>query len=84
MAQQFNAQSFKTKTSVLLFGKNWAAPLVLYFDNPQQEYAKIQEIIKNATTSKLIELEAIGPVKKVSLLSGQIAGVALQDEQHFA
>lgn len=83
MAQQFSGQTFKTKTSILLFGKSWAAPLVLYFDNPQQKYAEIQEIIKTAATSKLIELEANGPVKKVSVLSSQIAGVAMQEEQHI-
>ncbi len=83
-AQQFSAQNFKTKISVLLFGKSWAAPLVLYFDNPQQKYTEIQEVLKSAAAPRLIELEANGPVKKVSVLSSQISGVALQEEQHFA
>ena len=34
--------------------------------------------------SKLVELTANGPVKKVSILSNQIAGVAIQEEQHLA
>lgn len=84
MAQQFKPQNFKTKTSILLFGKSWAAPLVLYFENPVQTYNEIQEILKSAAAPKLIEFEALGPVKKVSVLSNQIAGVAMQEEQHIA
>lgn len=83
MSQQFSAQTFKTKTSILIFGKSWAAPLVLYFDNPQQKYNEIQEILKSTAAPKLIEFEATGPVKKVSMLSSQIAGVAMQEEQHI-
>lgn len=84
MTQQFVQQNFKTKTSVLLFGKSWSAPLVLYFDNPQEKYKEIQEIINSSSQAKLIELTANGPIKKVSIMSNQIAGVALQEEQHLA
>lgn len=84
MTQQFNPQTFKTKTSILIFGKSWAAPLVLYFDNPQKKYNEIQDIlIKSASSPRLVEFEAIGPVKKVSILTNQIAGVAMQEEQHL-
>ena len=83
MSQQFVQQNFKTKTSLLLFGKSWAAPLVLYFDNPQEKYKEIQEIINSLAQPKLVELSANGPIKKVSIMSNQIAGVALQEEQHI-
>lgn len=84
MTQQFVTQNFKTKNSVLLFGKSWAAPLVLYFDNPQEKYKEIQEVINSSNQPKLLELVANGPIKKVCILSSQIAGVALQEEQHLA
>ncbi len=84
MTQQFVPQNFKTKNSVLLFGKSWAAPLVLYFDNPQEKYKEIQEVINSSAQPKLLELNANGPIKKVCILSSQIAGVALQEEQHLA
>ncbi len=84
MTQQFVTQNFKTKNSILLFGKSWAAPLVLYFDNPQEKYKEIQDIINSSAQPRLVELTANGPIKKVSILSSQIAGVALQEEQHLA
>ena len=37
MANQFPQPNFKVKTSVLVFGKGWAAPLVLYFENPEEK-----------------------------------------------
>ena len=80
--QQYSAQNFKTRTSLLLFGSGWAAPLVLYFDNPQEKYKEIQEMLK-APAGRVLELEANGPVKKVCVVSGQITGIALQDEQYI-
>ncbi len=84
MTQQFVTQNFKTKNSILLFGKSWAAPLVLYFDNPQEKYKEIQDFLNSSTQPKTLELVANGPIKKVSILSTQIAGVAIQEEQHLA
>ncbi len=81
MAQGF-AQNFKIRTSVLVFLKNAVAPLVLYFDNPKQEYAELLELCRNQNTmTKLIEKETIGPIKKAAFLSNQICAVALQEEQ---
>ncbi len=81
MAQGF-AQNFKIRTSVLVFLKNSVAPLVLYFDNPQKEYAELLELCKTpASIGKIIEKETLGPIKKVAFMSNQISAVALQDEQ---
>lgn len=80
--QQGFAQNFKIRTSVLVFLKNAVAPLVLYFDNPKQEYAELLELCKNQNSiAKVIEKETIGPIKKVAFLSNQISAVALQEEQ---
>ena len=72
----------KIRTSVLVFLKNAVAPLVLYLDNPQQEYLNLLEIYKNQNSvAKIIEKETNGPIKKVAFLSNQIAAVGLQEEQ---
>ena len=83
MSNQFPQPNFKVKTSILVFGKGWAAPLVLYFENPEEKYKELQELI-SSQSSKVIELIAQGPVKKVTISSSQIVGVALQEEQHLA
>ena len=83
MSNQFPQPNFKVKTSILVFGKGWAAPLVLYFENPEEKYKELQELI-SLQSSKVIELVAQGPVKRVAILSSQIVGVALQEEQHLA
>ena len=81
MAQPYG-QTFKTRTSVLVFLKNAVAPLVLYFDNPQQEYMNLLEIYKTQSNiAKIIEKNTNGPIKKVAFLSNQIAAVGLQEEQ---
>jgi len=81
MSQPYG-QSFKIRTSVLVFLKNAVAPLVLYLDNPQQEYRNLLEIYKNQNNvAKIIEKETNGPIKKVAFLSSQIAAVGLQEEQ---
>ena len=83
MAQQFNPQNLKKRTSVLVFIKGSAAPLVLYTDSPEEVYAQLQQDMKNQTTVKLIEKETNGPLKKVCFLSNQIAAVAMQEEQYM-
>ena len=81
MAQQFNAQNIKKRTSVLVFLKGSTAPLVLYVEKPEELYAELQQVIKN-TSAVLIEKETLGPLKKVCFISNQIAAVAVQEEQY--
>lgn len=83
MSKPFTQPQLKTKTSILLFIKGSSMPMVLYFENPAEQYEQFQQIIKTASTSpKLIEKETIGPIKKFSVLSSQIAAVAMQEEQY--
>lgn len=82
MAQQYNPQNIKKRTSVLVFLKGSTAPLVLYVENPDELYSELQQAIKSQTTVKLIEKDTIGPLKRVAFLSNQIAAVALQEEQY--
>ncbi len=79
MAQQFNTQT-QTRLALLLYAKSWAMPVVLYFQNPEEKYEEIQNIIKNPT-QKVVEFEATGPVKKFSILASEITSVGLQEER---
>lgn len=83
MSSQFNPNNIKTKISLLIFVKGSVAPVVLYLENPEGVYNDIQNIIKAASAPKMIELEAMGPIKKVSLVSSEISGLALQEEQYM-
>ena len=83
MAQQFNAQNIKKRTSVLVFLKGSTAPLVLYVENPDELYAELKQAIKSPT-AVLIEKETQGPLKKVCFAANQIAAVAMQEEQYVA
>ena len=80
MASQYLPQQ-KTRTALVLFLKGAATPVVLYFDNPQAVYMEIKQLMKNPSPV-LVEKEANGPVKKLSFVSTQIAGVALQEETY--
>ena len=81
MAQQFNPQNVKTRTSVLVFIKGSAAPLVLYVENPQDLYNELSQAMKSST-AVYIEKETSGPLKKVCFISNQIAALAMQEEQY--
>ena len=81
MAQQFNAQNIKKRTSVLVFLKGSTAPLVLYVENSEELYNELKLAIKSPT-AVLIEKETQGPLKKVCFVSNQVASVALQEEQY--
>ena len=74
MSQQYNS-NIKVKTAVLVFLKNLAAPLVLYFDNPHEIYTP---------SNKVFEFLPNGPIKKVCVSASQISSVAIQEEQYFA
>ena len=81
MAQQFNPQNIKKRTSILVFIKGSTAPLVLYVENPEEFYAELQQCMKSPTP-KFIEKDTQGPLKKVSFVSNQISALALQEEQY--
>lgn len=80
MAQQFSSTEFKTRTSIVLFGKSWATPLVLYFEDSQKMYEELKGLLNSPAVAKLCEYNTTGPIKKVSFMSNQIAAVALQEE----
>ena len=50
MSQNYTSQQIKIKTSVLLFIKGAAAPLVLYVENPEEVYNEFINIINNYHT----------------------------------
>ncbi len=79
----FTQQNVKIRTALLLFVKGAIAPMMLYFENPEEIYAEFQLLLKNPATVKLVEKETIGPIKKISVMSNQIFAVALQDEQYM-
>lgn len=81
MAQGFG-QNFKKRIAVVVFLKSSTTPIILYFDDPYKEYAELTEYCKiQSPVAKLIEKETTGPIKKISFLSNQIVGVAIQEEQ---
>lgn len=79
MSQQFPQQQFKTRLALLVFIKGAAAPMVLYFEDAKTEYEEFLAAMQ-LPVGKIIEKEPIGPIKKVAVMSNQIAGVALQEE----
>ena len=85
MSQQVSQQmqgKIATRTAVLVFCKDMASPMVLYFDNAQKIYEDLRALI-NSTEVKLVEFEPIGPIKKATILSDRIVGVALQEENYI-
>lgn len=82
MAQQQIQGEIKTRLAVLVFCKDMAQPLVLYFDNAQQIYEDLKALI-NSTEVKMVEFEPLGPIKKAALLSNRIVSVALQEERYI-
>lgn len=78
MSQPF-AQQFKTRLALLVFIKGAAAPIVLYFEDVKAEYDEFLAAMQ-LPVGKLIEKEPIGPIKKVAVMSNQIASLAIQEE----
>ncbi len=81
MASQFAQGNIQIKTSLLIFLKGSVAPIVLYFEDPKKVYDDLQKVLKAASAPKMVELDASGPIKKVSLVSTEISG--LQEEQYM-
>ena len=82
MSQQQMQGKIATRTAVLVFCKDMASPMVLYFDNAQKIYEDLRALI-NSTEVKLVEFEPLGPIKKATILSDRIVGVALQEENYI-
>lgn len=83
MSQQQIQGTIKTRMAVLVFCRDVSNPMVLYFDNAQKVYEDLKVLI-NSTEVKMVEFEPIGPIKKASLLSSNIMGVALQEERYLS
>ena len=82
MTTQFTGTpQIKTRTALLIFIKGSSAPIVLYVENPQATYDELQQLIKGHAGT-VIEKDATGPIKKITLHSSQISAVALQEEQY--
>ena len=82
MSQQQAQGRIATRTALLVFCKDMSSPMVLYFDNVQKIYDDLRALI-NSTEVKLVEFEPIGPIKKATILSDRIVGVALQEEKYI-
>jgi len=82
MAQQQTQGKIQVRNAVLVFCKDMASPMVLYFDNAQKIYDGLKAII-NSKEIKMLEFEPIGPIRKASILSDRIVGVALQEERYL-
>ncbi|RAI11748.1 MAG: hypothetical protein DKM23_03560 [Candidatus Melainabacteria bacterium] len=80
MAQPYQ-QQLKIRTGVYVFLKETINPVVLYFDNPQGAFEELKQAMKSATPV-LVDKQANGPVKRLCVISNQIRGLALQDEQY--
>lgn len=81
MAQQYpNQPQVKIRTAILLFLKSAPQPIVLYTANPQKDYEELKNAMKMPNI--MLDKEAIGPIKKICVLSNNILGVMLQDEQY--
>ena len=72
----------QVRWAVLIFCRDIANPMVLYFDNAEKVYEDLKALI-NSTEVKMVEFEPIGSIKKASLLSSNIMGVALQEERYL-
>ena len=81
MTHPYMQQPQKTRTSVLVFIKGSAAPIVMYVENPITVYEELKKCSESGI-NKLYEKECFGPIRKVSIMTGQIAALAIQEEPH--
>ena len=82
MSQQQPQGTIQTRNAVLVFCKDLATPLVLYFDNAEKIYEDLKGLL-NSTEVKMLEFEPIGPIKKATVMSDKIISVALQEERYL-
>ncbi len=83
MAQQFNKPNLKARIAFIVFVKGSIAPIVLYLDDPHKVYENVQGIIRSVQPPKFFEIEANGPIKKVTFITSEVTGCALQEEMHL-
>ncbi len=79
MTNPYMQQPTKTRIAVLVFIKGSAAPIVMYVENPITVYEELKKAAETGQ-NRLYEKECVGPIKKVSIMTGQIAGLAIQEE----
>ena len=79
MSNPYMQQPTKTRIAILVFFKGTAAPIVMYLENPITVYEELKKIVESGQ-NRLYEKECIGPIKKVSFLTGQISALAIQEE----
>ncbi len=84
MSQEYtNSKPVNKKVAFIVFIKGSIAPVVLYLDDPHKVYENIQNIIRNPQAPRVIEIEANGPIKKVTLVTSEVTGCALQEEVYI-
>lgn len=84
MAQQYtNTQTLSKKVAFIIFVKGSIAPIVLYLDEPEKVYENVQSLLNNPNPPQSFEIEANGPIKKVSVVTSEVTGCALQEEVHL-
>ena len=76
-----NNSSMKKRTSVLVFLRGAAAPLVLYVDNPQLLYEELSGLLKKRA-DVLVEKQLNGPIRKVCFNTADVIAAAMQEEQY--
>ena len=79
MANPYMQKPTKTRIALLVFIKGSAAPIVMYLENPITVYEELKKIVETGQ-NKLYEKECTGPIKKVSVMTGQISALAIQEE----
>ena len=82
MQQPYMQGNMKKRTSVLVFLRGAAAPLVLYTANPAALYEELAGLMKK-NASVLVEKETSGPIRKVSFIFSEVKAIALQDEPYI-
>ena len=51
----------------------------MYVENPITVYEELKKLVDSGQ-NKIYEKECVGPIKKVTLQTGQIAALAIQEE----
>lgn len=82
MANPYMQQPQKTRMAVLVFIKGSAAPIVMYVENPVTVYEELKKAMETGQ-NKLYEKECVGPIKKVSIMTGQIGALGIQEEPYM-